>query len=127
MLIEYYSSIPEWMVSWPVIAILIAVTVAFIALLASLLKDEDYWVVAVVGCTLIYAFAIVGIFTIAGQENVSESERERVAVEVSRVSGVEVDSEDVRDMLRGEYVEGVGYVKMTDDSGDRFLKVEERR
>lgn len=128
VLIEYATSAPEWITSWWMIGIVIVVvalvlghTIESARTSPPIHRQMDDFI------GVVTSLAFVGIYLAAvfsmGAEWVPENEKERVAIEVSQATGQDVSSDEVADMLGGDYVPGVNYDTLSSDSG-KFFKVE---
>lgn len=127
-IIEFYTSVPEWMVSWWMIALviaLVALTIGFFTWGAvSDYRDREPWIFGAIVFPLILVGLYVSVCVMVGDRNLTDAEADRVSVEVSEATGVEVGTSEVEDMMNGNYVPGVNYVKMTDVNGKDYFKVE---
>lgn len=127
-IIEFYTSVPEWMVSWWMIALviaLVALTIGFFTWGAvNDYRDRAPWIFGAIVFPIILVGLYVSMCVMFGDRNLTDAEVDRVSVEVSEATGVEVGTSEVEDMMNGNYVPGVNYVKMTDVNGKDYFKVE---
>lgn len=126
VLIEVATAFPEWMFSLGHFAVL-AGLILFVIIVAFLFRDRSGSTAGfIVGFSSIAVLVWLFITAVAygGDMVVPEPEAERVAAEISEVTGVPVTTEQVQDMQDGDYVPGVNYDRLTDSDGGLVLKVE---
>ena len=130
VLIEVATAFPEWLFSWWHFAIL-AGLILFILIAAAFLFDTKYDSAGTIAGTIIGFSALAILVWIglssaiySGNKVIPEPEAERVAAEISEVTGVPVTAEQVQDMQDGDYVPGVNYDRLTDSDGGLVFKVE---
>ena len=130
VLIEVATALPEWMFSWWHFAIL-AGLILFVILTAVFRFDTKRnsagsIAVSIIGLSIlaIFAWGFLSAFLYGGEKVVPEPEAERVATEISEVTGVPVTAEQVQGMQDGDYVPGVNYDRLTDSDGGLVFKVE---
>ena len=126
VLIEVATAFPEWLFSLGHFAVL-AGLILFILITAVFRFDS---VRESSGFIIGFSFlAVLGWFFVTsvaygGDMVVPKPEAERVAAEISEVTGVPVTTEQVQTMQDGDYVPGVNYDRLTDSDGGLVLMVE---
>ncbi len=128
VLIEVATALPEWMFSWWHFAIL-GVMVAGSLIVSWLIFGGGDHRAEHIGSSVCLVIASVFFWVmvsgaIGSNRVIPYEEAERVASEISEVTGVPVTADQVQDMQDGDYVPGVNYDRLTDSDGGLVLKVE---
>lgn len=126
VLIEVATAFPEWLFSLGHFAVL-AGPILFILITSVFRYDnarEGAGPIAWFSFFAVLAWLFLTAVAFGGDMVVPEPEAERVAAEISEVTGVPVTAEQVQTMQDGDYVPGVNYDRLTDSDGELVLKVE---
>lgn len=126
VLIEVATAFPEWVFSWWHIGIPVLLAILVWALMFWITESILRTIGPSLFITTIIASLWVFTWALFVNSYIPDDEAERVAAEISEVTGEDVSVEQVRDMQDGDYVPGVNYDRLTDSDGGLVFKVEVR-